>query len=91
MSALDFELSSPVAAREQLAAYFAGELRTFSLPLAPRGSPFQTQVWRALAEIPFGETRSYGQLAASLGHPGAGPSAPRIARTRSASSCRATA
>lgn len=59
------------AAREQLAAYFAGELRTFSLPLAPRGSPFQTQVWRALAEIPFGETRSYGQLAASLGHPGA--------------------
>jgi methylated-DNA-[protein]-cysteine S-methyltransferase len=58
-------------AREQLAAYFAGELRTFSLPLAPRGSPFQKQVWQALAHIPFGETRLYGQLAASLGHPGA--------------------
>lgn len=58
-------------AREQLAAYFAGELRTFSLALAPRGSPFQNQVWNALEQIPFGETRSYGQIAATLGHPGA--------------------
>lgn len=57
-------------AREQLAAYFAGELRQFSLPLAPRGTPFQTQVWAALQRIPFGETRSYGALAASLGQPG---------------------
>ena len=58
------------AAREQIAAYFAGELRQFSLPLAPRGTPFQMQVWAALQRIPFGETRSYGALAASLGQPG---------------------
>jgi methylated-DNA-[protein]-cysteine S-methyltransferase len=57
-------------AREQLAAYFAGELREFSLPLAARGSAFQKQVWAALVKIPFGETTSYGALAASLRHPG---------------------
>jgi methylated-DNA-[protein]-cysteine S-methyltransferase len=57
-------------AREQLTAYFAGELRQFTLPLAPRGSAFQHQVWAALRAIPFGETRSYGELAAALGHPG---------------------
>lgn len=59
-----------MAAREQLAAYFAGELRQFTLPLAPRGTPFQMQVWTALRQIPFGETRSYGTLAASIGQPG---------------------
>lgn len=58
------------AAREQLAAYFAGELRTFSLKLAPVGTGFQQQVWKALQEIPFGETRSYGALAVSLGYAG---------------------
>lgn len=58
------------AAREQLAAYFKGELRQFSLPLAPRGTPFQVQVWTALSRIPYGETRSYGALAASIGQPG---------------------
>lgn len=58
------------AAREQLAAYFVGELRQFTLPLAAEGSPFQKQVWAALEQIPFGETRSYGELAAALGHPG---------------------
>lgn len=57
-------------AREQLAAYFAGELRQFDLALAPRGTPFQMQVWTALQQIPFGETRSYGALAASIGQPG---------------------
>ena len=56
--------------RAQLAAYFAGELREFSLPLAPRGTPFQQRVWAALRRIPFGETRSYGALAATLGRPG---------------------
>ena len=59
------------AARAQLAAYFAGELRSFSLPLAPRGTPFQESVWALLARIPFGETRSYGDLATALGRPGA--------------------
>jgi methylated-DNA-[protein]-cysteine S-methyltransferase len=57
-------------ARAQLTAYFAGELREFSLTLAPGGSPFQKQVWAALVKIPFGETTSYGALAAALGHAG---------------------
>lgn len=56
--------------RAQLTAYFAGDLREFSLPLAPRGTPFQMSVWDALRQIPFGETRSYGALAAALGRPG---------------------
>jgi len=54
------------AAREQIAAYFAGESRAFTLPLAPRGTPFQQRVWSALQQIPFGETRSYADLAAAL-------------------------
>ncbi|MBM7335022.1 MAG: methylated-DNA--[protein]-cysteine S-methyltransferase [Alcanivorax sp.] len=59
------------AAREQLAAYFAGELRVFDLPLAPSGSAFQQSVWRALLDIPYGDTASYGELAQRLGKPGA--------------------
>lgn len=58
-------------AGEQLAAYFAGELREFDLELAPVGTPFQRRVWAALREIPYGETTSYGALAARLGKPGA--------------------
>lgn len=57
--------------RIEVEAYFAGERRTFSVPLAARGTVFQQRVWAALAAIPFGETRSYGQLAAELGNPGA--------------------
>ncbi|GLU49023.1 methylated-DNA--[protein]-cysteine S-methyltransferase [Nocardiopsis ansamitocini] len=53
----------------QLAAYFAGELDVFALPMAPRGTPWQLQVWQALSTIPHGRTRSYGQLAARLGRP----------------------
>lgn len=60
-----------VAARAQLSAYFAGELREFFLPLAPNGTEFQTRVWDLLRAIPYGETRSYGQLARELGSPGA--------------------
>jgi methylated-DNA-[protein]-cysteine S-methyltransferase len=59
------------AAREQLAAYFAGELKDFTLDLRLRGTPFQRRVWDELRRIPYGETRSYGELAASLGSPGA--------------------
>ncbi|MGV3525527.1 MAG: methylated-DNA--[protein]-cysteine S-methyltransferase [Candidatus Sericytochromatia bacterium] len=55
----------------QLQAYFAGERTHFDLPLAPQGTAFQQRVWRALAEIPYGETRSYGELAKQLGNPGA--------------------
>ena len=56
-------------ATAQLRAYFAGELRAFDLPLAPTGTPFQLQVWRALTTIPYGHTTSYGRIAAALGRP----------------------
>ncbi|SIO84292.1 methylated-DNA--[protein]-cysteine S-methyltransferase [Nocardiopsis sp. JB363] len=55
--------------RRQLAAYFAGELREFDLPLAPAGTPWQLRVWRALTTIPYGETAGYGELAEELGRP----------------------
>lgn len=54
-------------ARRQLSAYFAGERTDFSLPLAPRGTPFQRRVWTALERIPYGETVSYGDIAAAIG------------------------
>jgi methylated-DNA-[protein]-cysteine S-methyltransferase len=54
---------------EQLAEYFAGHRDRFTIPLAPRGTPFQHRVWRALATIPYGETRSYGQIARQIGSP----------------------
>lgn len=53
----------------QLDAYFAAELETFDLPLLPRGTDFQETVWDALQRIPYGETWSYGQLAAHIGKP----------------------
>ena len=55
------------AAREQLDAYFAGELEVFDLPLALHGTPFQRRVWDELARIPFAETVSYKELALRLG------------------------
>jgi methylated-DNA-[protein]-cysteine S-methyltransferase len=57
------------AAREQLDAYFAGELEAFDLPLAPHGTPFQQRVWDELVRIAFGETISYSELARRLGDP----------------------
>ena len=59
----------PVLARavEQLAAYFARDLKEFDLPLAPRGSVFQQLVWDQLRLIGYGETRSYGEVARRLG------------------------
>jgi methylated-DNA-[protein]-cysteine S-methyltransferase len=57
--------------RRQLAEYFAGQRTAFELPLAPAGTPFQRNVWDALLAIPYGETRSYGELAAAVGKPGA--------------------
>ena len=53
----------------QLEEYFAGRRTEFDLPLDPVGTEFQLDVWRSLAEIPFGETRSYGQQADSIGRP----------------------
>ncbi len=55
-------------AAAELTAYFAGELRQFTVPLAPKGTPFQQKVWAALREIPYGETRSYKELAIAVGN-----------------------
>jgi methylated-DNA-[protein]-cysteine S-methyltransferase len=52
---------------QQLKEYFAGERTTFDVPLALTGTPFQRRVWTALQDIPYGETTTYGELAASLG------------------------
>ncbi|WP_010524045.1 methylated-DNA--[protein]-cysteine S-methyltransferase [Nesterenkonia sp. F] len=76
------ELWGPAVSREQapaiiteaagqLDAYFAGERRSFDLPLAPSGTAFQQAVWSRLREIPHGETVSYGAIAAALDRPGA--------------------
>jgi methylated-DNA-[protein]-cysteine S-methyltransferase len=56
---------------EQLEGYFAGERREFTLPLQPRGTPFQERVWSALRQVPFGATISYGELARRIGQPAA--------------------
>ena len=58
------------AAREQLVEYFAGERRSFDLPVARRGTDFQEAVWEELSRIPFGETRTYGQVAEAIGGTG---------------------
>ncbi len=53
----------------QLRTYFAGELQTFDLELAPQGTQFQLEVWRRLCEIPYGPTISYAELARRVGNP----------------------
>jgi len=58
------------AAREQLVEYFAGERRSFDLPVALRGSDFEVAVWEELSCIPYGETRTYGQVAEAIGGTG---------------------
>ena len=58
-----------VEATRQLEDYFAGKRRTFDLSLAPTGTPFQRDVLTALQQIPYGETRSYGDLAKAIGRP----------------------
>lgn len=55
----------------ELADYFAGRRRAFTFPCAAAGTPFEREVWAALAAIPFGARRSYGDVARALGHPGA--------------------
>ena len=54
------------AARDQLNAYFDGKLTDFDLPLAPAGTDFQRRVWAEMAKIPYGQTRTYGELAADI-------------------------
>lgn len=58
-----------VEAERQLAEYFAGRRKQFALKLDVSGTPFQRQVWNALLTIPFGETRSYRQIATQIGNP----------------------
>lgn len=58
-------------AADQLSAYFAGRLRKFNVPLDLRGTLFQRQVWEELGHIPYGETRSYRQVAQAIGRPNA--------------------
>jgi methylated-DNA-[protein]-cysteine S-methyltransferase len=55
----------------ELAAYFAGRLTAFAVPLRPRGTPFQTAVWTQLTAIPYGATTTYRRLAAAVGRPAA--------------------
>ena len=57
------------AVRRQLEEYFRGQRQKFNLPLAPSGTAFQQRVWRALQDIPYGQTESYGDLARRLGKP----------------------
>jgi methylated-DNA-[protein]-cysteine S-methyltransferase len=56
---------------KQLAEYFAGKRTQFELPLDVEGTPFQKSVWNALLQIPYGETRSYGEIAKAVGKPAA--------------------
>jgi methylated-DNA-[protein]-cysteine S-methyltransferase len=58
-------------AADQLGAYFAGSLRSFSLPLRPAGTAFFRAVWDELARVPYGGLSTYGELASRLGNPGA--------------------
>lgn len=77
---LDFGLHQPAGAqrketdllketKKQIAEYFGGSRRLFSLPLKPMGSEFQLKVWQALQTIPYGETRSYRDIALQVGSP----------------------
>ncbi len=70
---LIMERETPVLreARAQLAAYFAGTLRHFDLPLQLDGTAFQSKVWEQLRQIPYGQVISYGELARRIGQPGA--------------------
>ncbi len=58
-------------AEKQLSEYFEGKRKCFELPLRPAGTDFQMAVWQALTAIPYGQTRSYGDIARALGKPGA--------------------
>lgn len=56
-------------AGDQLIEYFQGKRKVFDLPLKPAGTEFQKKVWKALCSIPYGQTRSYGEIAAQIGNP----------------------
>ena len=64
-----FDADLRCSATEQVEEYFAGDLRDFDLPLVLGGTEFQKRVWRALGEIPYGETTTYGEIARRIDHP----------------------
>lgn len=70
-SIADFCAEEPVLnlAAKQLREYFAGNRRNFTFEMKPEGTPFQQNVWNALLKIPYGETKSYGQIAQEVGSP----------------------
>jgi methylated-DNA-[protein]-cysteine S-methyltransferase len=68
---LDVDPARTAQARAELMEYCRGERTAFTLPCAMNGTPWQQTVWQAVREIPFGETRTYGEIAAGLGRPGA--------------------
>ncbi|MCZ4064765.1 methylated-DNA--[protein]-cysteine S-methyltransferase [Oxalobacter aliiformigenes] len=67
--AVEKETSLIAEAVSQLSAYFEGRLKTFDLPLDMSGTPFRMKTWEALKTIPYGETRSYGDIARQIGQP----------------------
>ncbi len=58
-----------ISAKEQLSAYFLGKNKVLSVPMKLIGTPFQIKVWKALTTIPYGETKTYGEIASYLGNP----------------------
>ena len=69
---VDFTMASSAVIEQtvnQLDDYFAGHLTAFNIPLHPVGTDFQRRVWKALLDIPFGQTRSYMEIAKSIGNP----------------------
>ncbi len=65
------DIPSPLSnqVQAQLRSYFDGIRKTFDLPIRPKGTPFQIAVWHEIAKIPYGEVRTYGQIAAAIGNP----------------------
>lgn len=68
---IEADAAAHAEALAQLDAYFRGALRVFDLSLDPRGTPFQRQVWEAVARVPYGATRTYGEIARAIGRPAA--------------------
>jgi methylated-DNA-[protein]-cysteine S-methyltransferase len=71
LGALSEDPDNPILleTERQLGEYFAGKLKAFTVPLDFKGTEFQKSVWKALLTIPFGETRSYGEIARQIGKP----------------------
>ena len=67
--AVEQETSLLAEADKQLLEYLSGERKKFTVPLAPAGTPFQKKVWESLLAIPYGQTKSYGEIAISIGSP----------------------